>query len=94
MSLEITIDSELESLIAPLAAQEFDLLKAQILQHGCLQPLCIWKTEEKQRILLDGHNRYRICAEYNLTFNTINVRLASRDHAKLWILEHQAGAGI
>jgi len=91
VSLELTIDAQFQSLIAPLTPQEFDLLKAQILEQGCLQPLCVWKTEDKRRILLDGHNRHRICSEHNLPFNTVNVRLASRDHAKLWILEHQAG---
>jgi ParB-like chromosome segregation protein Spo0J len=91
MNLELTIDAEFQSLIAPLTPQEFDLLKAQILEQGCLQPLCVWKTEDKRRILLDGHTRYRICSENNRRYTTINIRLASRDHARLWILEHQAG---
>jgi len=91
MNLELTIDDEFRALIAPLTPEESDLLKAQIIQQGCLQPLCVWKTEDNRRILLDGHNRYRICTEYNLRYNTVNVRLASREHAKLWILQHQAG---
>jgi ParB-like chromosome segregation protein Spo0J len=91
VSLDLTIDAEFQSLIAPLTPQEFDLLRAQILEQGCLQPLCVWKTEDGQRILLDGHNRLRICTDDNRRFNTVNIRLASRDHAKLWILEHQAG---
>ncbi len=91
MNLELTIDAEFQSLIAPLTPQEFDLLKAQILEQGCLQPLCVWKTDDNRRILLDGHNRLRICSDSNRRYNTVNVRLASRDHAKLWILEHQAG---
>jgi hypothetical protein len=91
VSLELTIDPELQSLIAPLSPEEFGLLKAQILEQGCLQPLCVWKTEDGRRILLDGHNRLRICTENNRRFNTVNIRLASRDHARLWILEHQAG---
>ena len=48
MNLALTIDAELQSLIAPLMPQEFDLLKAQILEQGCLQPLCVWKTEDKR----------------------------------------------
>jgi hypothetical protein len=91
VSLQLTIDPELKSLIAPLLPQEFELLRSQILEQGCLQALCVWKTTDKRRILLDGHNRYRICTENNLPFNTINIRLASHEHAKLWILEHQAG---
>lgn len=91
MNLELTIDPEFQSLIAPLSPPEFELLKAQILEQGCLQPLCVWKTDDKRRILLDGHNRHRICTENNRRYSTVNVRLASREHAKLWILEHQAG---
>jgi len=91
MNLELTIDPEFQSLIAPLTPEEFELLKAQILEQGCLQPLCVWKTDDKRRILLDGHNRHRICTENNRRYSTVNVRLASREHAKLWILEHQAG---
>jgi len=90
--LELTIDPEFKSLIAPLASQEFDLLKKQILERGCLVPMCVWKTEDDKRIVLDGHNRYKICTENKIQdFGTVNIRLASREHAKLWILEHQAG---
>lgn len=91
MTLELKIDTEFQSLIAPLTPQEFDLLRAQVLEQGCLQPLCVWKTEGGQRVLLDGHNRLRICTENNRRFNTVNIHLPSRDHARLWILEHQAG---
>jgi hypothetical protein len=90
MSVEITIDPEFQSLIQPLAANELELLTEQIRTHGCLEPLCVWKTNG-QRILLDGHNRYAICTKIQRAFNTVNVTLASREHAKLWILEHQTG---
>jgi flagellin-specific chaperone FliS len=88
---QLTIDAELQALIAPLKPQEFELLKTQILEQGCLQPLCVWKTEDSRHILLDGHTRYKICADHNRRYTIINVRLASREHAKLWILQHQAG---
>src|SRR5947207_2377236 len=91
MNPQLTIDAELQALIAPLTPQEFELLKAQILEQGCLQPLCVWKTEDNRRILLDGHNRYNICTDHNRRYTTINIWLASREHAKLWILQHQAG---
>lgn len=91
MNLELTVDDEFRALIAPLTPEEFDLLKAQILEQGCLQPLLVWKTEDGQRILLDGHNRYRICTDNNRDYSTRNIRLASRERARLWILQHQAG---
>jgi len=91
MNPRLTIDSEFESLIQPLTAQELSLLTEQILRDGCREPLSVWKTEDDQRILLDGHNRYKICSEHKCDFQRINIKLDSREHAKLWILEHQVG---
>jgi len=61
------------------------------LRDGCRESLSVWKTEDSQRILLDGHNRYKICTESHRDFQISNIKLASRDAAKLWILEHQVG---
>jgi len=88
---DLSIDSELQSLVAPLSADEFEMLQAQIIEQGCLTPLIVWKTEAGEKILLDGHNRHEICTKNGIAFPTRNVKLADRDHAKLWILEHQAG---
>jgi hypothetical protein len=89
--VHITIDEEFELLIQQLAEQELVLLTEQILRDGCREPLSVWKTEDDQRILLDGHNRYKICGEHKRDFQTINIKLDSREQAKLWILEHQVG---
>jgi hypothetical protein len=90
MKPALTIDPEFQKLIPPLSAQEFASLKQQIMEQGCLEPLYAWK-DGVNRTLLDGHNRYRICAEVKRAYETRNVVLASREHAKLWILEHQMG---
>lgn len=91
MSLELTIDAEFKSLIPPLSEQEFTLLKQQILERGCLQPLCVWRDGDA-RIVLDGHNRYQICTEIGVQPPFINVpNITAREEATLWILEHQAG---
>jgi hypothetical protein len=91
MRPELTIDSEFRSLIPPLSEQEFALLRQQILDKGCLEPLYVWKNGG-DRILLDGHNRRQICSENGVAFAVVEVlNLASREEAKLWILEHQAG---
>jgi hypothetical protein len=86
----LTIDAEFQSLIPPLSDKEFASLMQQVVEQGCLEPLYVWKDGEN-RILLDGHNRYKICQERNRGFNTVNISLTSREHAKLWILEHQMG---
>jgi hypothetical protein len=88
---EIIIDPEFQSLIAPLSTDEFALLQSQILSQGCLSPLVVWKTENGQKILLDGHNRLEICTKHHRDFQTRNIRFPNRDKAQLFILEHQAG---
>ena len=87
---ELTIDTEFEALLVPLATEALHLLREQILRDGCREPLSVWRMDDGG-ILLDGHNRYKICTENNLPYRTVNIWLASREDAKLWILEHQAG---
>ena len=89
-NIQITIDRDFQQLIAPLLQPEFELLRSQILAQGCLEPLYVWKTEDA-RVLLDGHNRLRICTENNCSYTVRNVEISDREQAKLWILEHQAG---
>jgi hypothetical protein len=92
MSPELTIDSEFRSLIPPLSEEEFALLRQQVLDKGCLEPLYVWNDGDDRSILLDGHNRHQICSENGVAFAVVEVpNLASREEAKLWILEHQAG---
>lgn len=91
VGVQLTIDTEFESLIQPLSTQERELLTEHLLRDGSREPLSVWKTEDGQRILVDGHNRYKICTEHHLTFQTVNIKFDSREYAKLWILEHQVG---
>ncbi len=91
MNPTLTIDPEFESLIQPLSVEELSLLTEHILREGCREPITVWKTEDNQRIIVDGHNRYKICTENKRDFQTINIKMESREQAKLWILEHQVG---
>lgn len=86
----ITIDPEFRDLIVPPSPAELELLTASIKAQGCLEPLYVWKTDDN-RILLDGHTRHAICTELKQDYTTRNVTLGTREEAKLWILEHQAG---
>jgi N6-adenosine-specific RNA methylase IME4 len=68
--------------------EEFKQLEINILEDGkCTEPLTVWGN-----ILVDGHNRYKICRSHpHIKFKTDKVEFESRDHAMLWIDEHQAG---
>lgn len=42
-------------------------------------------------LLLDGHNRYALCTQYNISFETQEIDLASREEAVNWIIANQLG---
>jgi hypothetical protein len=73
----IVVLDELRDLIPPLLATELAALKDNLLKHGCKDPLKVWQTSSKTiqignndddtvYVLIDGHNRYRLCTELNL----------------------------
>lgn len=89
--MNLIIDPELESLLPTPSAQELAVLRESILREGCREPLTVWKTDDDQRIIVDGHNRYRICAELKREPAFQNKKFASKEEVKLWMLEHQLG---
>lgn len=80
----IIIDKEFEDLIPPLTTDEYIMLEKSILSDGCRDPLVVWDG-----ILVDGHNRYKICQKYNIPFSTVNHTFNDRDEAKLWMMHNQ-----
>lgn len=85
-SSKIEIDPEFSKLIPRITTSEYKELEQNIIKDGCREPLSLW-----QNILLDGHNRYKICKKNNIKFNTIDIKLESRDAAKIWIIHNQLG---
>ena len=84
--MDINIDEEFKSLIPPVSDEEKEQLAANLLSDGCRDPLVVWKGT-----LLDGHNRYEICQEYGLEFQTIEIDLPDREAALNWIDANQLG---
>lgn len=97
--MTISINAELKSLIRPLTEDESEKLEAAILRDGIREPLSVWQHEGKL-VLLDGHNRKRICDKHGLEYKTKNVskvtidsqslELDSLDRAKIWVAHNQA----
>jgi DNA-binding XRE family transcriptional regulator len=84
---ELRIDSELQAWIDPLSAEEYALLQASILQDGCRDPLVVWNGW-----LLDGHNRYAICSQHGIPFQTVEkAGLKTKADVKIWMIENQMG---
>ena len=86
--MQIKIDEEFQKIIPPLKGDEFNQLETNIVSEGCRDPLIVW---EETGLLLDGHNRYKICQKNNISFQTITKKLNSRDDAIVWIVDNQLG---
>lgn len=84
--MQLNIDAEFQNLIPPLSDEEFRQLEENIKSEGCRDALVIW-----QGIIVDGHNRYKICQENNLPFKTEEKEFISRDEVIEWILKNQLG---
>jgi hypothetical protein len=80
----VKIDPVFEKLLDTLTPEEFAGLEADIVKHGCLAPLICWKN-----VLLDGHNRRRICLEHDFPYQVENIDLPDRHAAYNWIIDHQ-----
>jgi len=86
--MHVTIDPDLQSLIAPLTKEEHAQLEANLLAEGCRDALVVW---QETQTLLDGHNRYELCERHGLTFDVHEISLPDLDAAKAWIIANQLG---
>ncbi len=84
--MKLRIDAEFQALIPPLAAAELDQLTANIIAEGCRDPLVHWKG-----VLIDGHNRHRICTEHGVAFQMVEREFADRNDCMIWIIRNQFG---
>lgn len=78
------IDEEFAGLIPPLTEEEYKGLEAGILADGCRDALVCWGD-----ILVDGHNRYRICKANGVPYQVVQKEFAGRNEVKLWMMRNQ-----
>ena len=84
LSREPEIDQEFAALIPPLTAEEYSGLEQSILSEGCRDAIILWNN-----IIVDGHNRYRICKAHNIPYRTETKEFASREEVMLWMFQNQ-----
>jgi hypothetical protein len=99
----VVILEELQSFIPPLSADEYKQLESNILQHGCQTPIQVWQTSKKNidlayekeddlvYILVDGHNRFKICTQHKLQFEIYILSFESKKDAKDYMINLQLG---
>lgn len=86
----IVIREEFKNLIPPLAVDEFEKLKDNILAEGCRDALIVWKNDDEY-VLIDGHNRYQICSEYQLDFKVEVKEFENAEMVNDWMVNNQLG---
>ena len=85
--MDIVVNEELKAYIDPLTADEHEALERSLLAEGCRDALVLWGD-----VLVDGHNRYGICRQHDLPFQTVqNTRFQSMDDVHLWMIEQHLG---
>ena len=82
---QVKIDPKFQELIPPLNENEYKLLETSLLSEGCRDALVVWNG-----ILLDGHNRLKICKANDIPYEVRSINnILDRDTAKFWIINNQ-----
>jgi len=90
INFNIKVIKDLSEFIVSLSTEEFAQLEKNILQEGCRDPLIVWE-HGNEHILIDGHNRYRICKKHDVSFNIELKHFNNIDDVKVWMLNNQMG---
>ena len=80
----MVIDKEFENLLPPLSEEDYKGLEESIKADGCRDPLVIWGDT-----LVDGHNRYKICTQNNISYQIVKRDFSDREAVILWIISNQ-----
>lgn len=85
-NMKLQINKEFKELIPPLSVDEYKQLEENILTDGCREPLVTWNST-----IVDGHNRYNICTENDIPFDTVEKNFKNREEVIHWIILNQFG---
>ena len=86
--MEPIIDEVLSHVFPPLPEMDEMLLAESIKENGVIHPLIVWKGKG---ILVDGHNRFKICKELGIPYSTQEMEFADVNAAKTWMIKNQLG---
>ena len=78
---------EFRDLLPPLSQEQREALEKDILKNGCYAPLIV----DQELRIVDGHNRYTICKEYEIPYTMLVFEFESPLEAKQWALATQKG---
>lgn len=87
----IIILKELREHIIPLSEHELWQLEKSLIKEGCHDALTVWVKSPGQIVLVDGHNRYKLCEKNNIPFKIKKLKFSGIEDAKLWMIDNQIG---
>ena len=82
----LKIDNDFKELIRPLFKNEYLQLEENLLSDGCREPIAVWNG-----VIVDGHNRYKICTKHGIPFAIEELSFSCREEAIAWICANQLG---
>jgi ParB-like chromosome segregation protein Spo0J len=90
MTKELTIDPELRDFLPALTADELQGLRDSIVEEGrALVPIFTWANHDDT--VIDGNNRYAICKELGLPFETKALKFETKSAVMAWMRKHALG---
>ena len=85
--MNIIVNEDLKAYIDPLTADEHAALERSLLAEGCRDALVLWGD-----VLVDGHNRYGICQQHGIAFQTLqSTQFHSLEDVHLWMIDQHLG---
>lgn len=88
---KIEILQELKDFIVPLDKKEYFQLESNLLSEGCREKIIVWEKNNGSLILVDGHNRYKLCSKHEIPFEIEKRSFNDISDVKKWMLQNQLG---
>jgi ParB/RepB/Spo0J family partition protein len=80
--LGISVSPEYSEIVPKLSDVEYEALKQSIKDDGQQMPIIV----NEQRVILDGHHRYKACRELGLEPKTAIVTFKTKDEERLFVI--------
>jgi hypothetical protein len=80
---------EFNRVLPALDGEQHAGLEALIREESCLDSIKTWRNPEGDEVVVDGHNRYEICARHGIPFRTEPLKFADRAEVIAWMWKNQ-----
>jgi transcriptional regulator with XRE-family HTH domain len=82
--MELQINPKFKDAMPPLCREEYEYLKDSLKADGCRDTIIVWNG-----VIVDGHNRYEICKEFDMPFRIFEKAFSDEDEVVEWIMRNQ-----